>query len=299
MFQPHKELRQVKLQDFVPQDFYYSLNWRARGTQPGSHATRMPGGSLDFRGYVPFMESPDPRRIDVRATLRSVPRMLMTKAFYERGAVDLVAVLDLSASMGFSGASNKLQQMADIAASIAWSAIRHGDNFSLVVCDDEIRRDLCMPASHRPGLAQEVYGMIRQAKIMEGARTSALTLAVEHIRRKRALVFLISDFHLDESCMTAAVRSLAVHDVVPLVLWDRAEYQDLPEWGWARVRDMESAEIGSLFMRRGLAAKIRQSYEQRRRQIADICRLAGARAPFFSGDDFDAERLSRHLLEVA
>jgi len=253
---------------------------------------------MDFRGYVPFMQNPDPRRIDVRATLRSIPRNLMSRAFYERGAVDVVAILDFSASMDFSGLGNKLQQAADIAASIAWSAVRHGDNFSLIVCDDEIRKDLIMPASHRQGLAQEAHRTVSQAMIRDGASASALTQAVEHMSRKRALVFLLSDFHFDEQFMLAALNSLAAHDVVPLVLWDSAEYQDMPEWGWARVRDMESAGVGSLFMRRNMATRIRHAYLQRRQQIAEICRQAGARAPFFSGNHFNAEQLSRHLLEV-
>jgi len=258
----------------------------------------MPGGSLDFRGYVPFMQNPDPRRIDIRATLRSIPRNLMSRAFYERGAVDVVAVLDLSASMGFSGVGNKLQQAADIAASIAWSAVRHGDNFSLIVCDDEIRKDMIMPASHRQGLAQEVHGVISRAMIKDGVDASALTQAVEHMRQKRALVFLLSDFHFDEKFMLAAFNSLGAHDVAPLVLWDSAEYQDMPEWGWARVRDMESAGASSLFMRRSMATRIRHACLQRRQQIADICRQTGARTPFFSGNHFNAEQLSRHLLEV-
>lgn len=285
------------MQEFAPQDFYYRLNWRVRGTQPGSHATRMPGGSIDFRGHVPFMENPDPRHIDLRASVRSVPRKLMTRAFYERGAVDVVAVLDLSASMGFSGECTKLQRMADIAASIAWSAVRHGDNFSLIACDSEIRHDMCVPASHRPGLAQEVYRMTRQASIREGVNASGLIRAVEHIRGKRALVFLLSDFHLNDRYIAAVLGALTVHDVVPLVLWDRAEHHNLPEWGWARVFDMESAGNGSLFMRSGMVAKIRHAYQQRRLQLAAICRQAGTRAPFFSDDDFEAEQLSRHLLE--
>lgn len=259
----------------------------------------MPGGSLDFRGHVPFLESPDPRRIDIRATMRSIPRRLMSRAFHERGAVDVVAILDFSASMRFSGVGRKFEQMADIAASIAWSSIRNGDSFSLIVGDDEIRADLSVPPSYRPGLAYEVYTMLRAAVPREGVRASALTHAAGQIKRKRALVFLVSDFHLDEENVESVLQSLAMHDVVPMVLWDSAEYRDLPDWGWARVSDMESSATASLFMRRGMASRIRQSYETRRRELADVCRRAGARSPFFMGDRFDAEQLSRHLLEVA
>jgi len=157
---------------------------------------------------------------------------------------------------------------------------------------------MSMPASHRQGLAQEAHRVVSQAMIRDGAQASALTQAVEHMRKKRALVFLLSDFHFEEQFMLAALNSLATHDVVPLVLWDSAEYQDMPEWGWARVRDMESTGAGSLFMRRSMAIKIRHAYQQRRQQIVDICRQTGARTPFFSGNHFNAEQLSRHLLEV-
>lgn len=282
---------------FTPQDIYYRLNWRARGAQPGSHSTRMPGGSMDFRGFVPFLENPDPRRIDFRASLRSIPKKLMSKAFYERGAVDVVAILDLSASMHFSGATEKLHLAADIAASIAWSATRHGDNFSLIACDDEVRLDMFLPPSPRQGLAQDVHDKLMHARFKDGSNASALTRAVELLRKKRSLVFLFSDFHFDEKFMLETLMTFGTHDVVPLVLWDSAEYQNVPEWGWARVRDMEGAGTGSLFMRRGLAAKIRHAYAQRRQQIIRICKQAGVRTPFFAEDSFKAEQLTRHLLE--
>ncbi len=252
---------------------------------------------MDFRGYVPFLENPDPRRIDFRASLRSIPKKLMSKAFYERGAVDVVVILDLSASMHFSGAADKLQLAADIAASIAWSATHHGDNFSMIVCDDEVRLDMFLPPSHRQGLAQDVYNRLMHARFKDGSNASALTRAAELLRKKRSLVFLLSDFHFDEKFMLETLMTLGTHDVLPLVLWDSAEYRNVPEWGWARVRDMEGTGSGSLFMRQVMAARIRHAYMQRRQEIVSICRQAGARTPFFTEDSFKAEQLTRHLLE--
>jgi uncharacterized protein (DUF58 family) len=286
------------LHSFSPKEFYYRLRWRARGAQPGSHPTRMPGGSLDFRGHVPFLESPDPRRIDIRASLRSVPKKLMSRAFYERGAVDVVVILDLSASMSFSGAGHKIQMAADITASIAWSATRHGDNFSLIACDDVVRLDMLSPPSHRLGVAQDIYAKLMSASFNDGTGSSALAQAAGHLRRKRSLVFLLSDFHLNESLMKKTLNSLSTHDVVPVVLWDSAEYQDIPQWGWARVRDMEGSGDASLFMRPKLAEKIRNSYRQRRQEIIRLCKHAGTRTPFFTEDRFNAEQLTRHMLEA-
>lgn len=286
------------MHSFSPKEFYYRLDWRARGAQPGSHPTRMPGGSLDFRGYVPFLESPDPRRIDLRASLRCVPKQLMSRSYYERGAIDVVVILDASASMSFAGASEKFRMVADIAASIAWSATHHGDNFSLIACDDVVRQDMFLPPSHRLSTAQDVYSRLMNVNFDDIAGASALPLAADFLRKKRSLVFLLSDFHLDEELIKKTLSTLGSHDVVPVVLWDSAEYRDIPQWGWARVRDMEGRGDGSLFIRPKLAGKIKDAYQQRRRDIIRLCRRAGARAPFFTEDSFEAEQLSRHMLEA-
>ncbi|NOT66765.1 MAG: DUF58 domain-containing protein [Methylophilaceae bacterium] len=282
---------------FIPQEFHYRLHWRARTARPGGHPTRTAGGAADFRGYVPFMQNPNPRHIDLRASLRSVPHQLMVRSYHERGAIAVVAIVDLSASMHFAGASEKRELAADIAASIAWSATRGGDAFGLIACDDSLRGDLFEPLSSRRGVAAEVRDKLMQSTpLAKGA--NALPLAASQLRAKRSLVFLISDFHLEESLITQTITSLAAHDVVPLVLWDSAEYEDLPKWGWARVSDMETGGERSLFLRPRLTEQIKSAYAERRARIVTLCKQAGARTPFFIQDKFNAELLTRHLLEA-
>lgn len=291
---------------FIPQEFYYHLGWRARGAQPGSHPTRTSGGNADFQSYVPFMENPNPRRIDLRATVRTVPRQLMSRAYHERGAVAVYAIIDMSASMRFTGNGEKHQLMADIAASAAWSALRSGDSFGLVACDNIVRSDLFEPPTHRRGLADEIRTKLlaeqQKTNSTETATTppsaSALPLAAQQLRQKRSLVFLISDFHLPDALLNKTLNSLAPHDVVPLVLWDSAEYSNIPAWGWARVRDMEGGGDRSLFLRPSLVRLIKACYAERRKNIIAQCSKAGTRAPFFIEDTFNAERLTHHLLEA-
>lgn len=283
----------------VPEEIYYRLAWRARSSLPGGHMTRTSGGSTDFRGYVPFLQSPDPRRLDLRAGARTIPHKLMVRAFYERGAVNVYAVVDLSASMGFVGAGEKYRLMADAVTSIAWSSIRNGDNFGLIACDDTLRADMFMPPSHRRDIVAEIRKRFSRARPAAGTGVRALPRAAEQLRQRRALVFLISDFHLDTAVLRQTLVSMASHDIVPLVLWDSAEYRDIPSWGWARVRDMESGEDRSLFMRSELRERIRQSYAARRREIICQCRQGGTRMPFFVEDRFHAESLTRHLLEAS
>jgi uncharacterized protein (DUF58 family) len=290
----------------MSQEFYYHLGWRARGVHLGIHPTRTSGGNADFQSYVPFMENPNPRRIDLRATLRTVPRQLMSRAYHERSAVAVYTVLDLSASMRFSGNSDKFKLVADIVVSAAWSAVRSGDSFGLVACDNTVRSDLFEPPTYRPGLAEEIRAkLLAFQQVSNSANKStppltstALPLAAQQLRQKRSLVFLISDFHLPDALVSQTLTSLSPHDVVPLVLWDSAEYNNISDWGWARVRDMEGGGDRSLFLRPGLVRKIKATYAMRRKNITALCLKAGIRAPFFIEDTFKAEQLTRHLLEA-
>ena len=293
------------MNSFIPQEFYYHLGWRARGAQLGPHPTRTSGGNADFQSYVPFIET----RIQdasIYVPLYVPCRIhLMSRAYHERGAVAVYAIIDLSASMRFTGNSEKYQLMADIAASAAWSALRSGDSFGLVACDNVVRSDLFEPPTHRRGLADEIRTKLLKQQKTNATETaskplsaSALPLAAQQLRQKRSLVFLISDFHISDVFLDKTLDSLAPHDVVPLVLWDSAEYNNIPAWGWARVRDMEGGGDRSLFLRPSLVRLIKTCYAERRKNIIAQCARAGTRAPFFIEDTFNAERLTRHLLEA-
>ncbi len=253
---------------------------------------------MDFRGYTPFLDQPDPRRVDLRASLGAIPRQLMVRTYYERGAVPVYALVDVSSSMRFEGGARKHELAAEIAASIAWSATRNGDAFGLVACDDNVRMELFEPPSTRRSVAIDIRRRLLAVRADMVASASALPQACERLRRSRSLVFLISDFYFEASLMRDVMESLSMHDVVPIVLWDRAEYIDLPRWGWARVRDMEGGGDRSLFLRPALARRIRDAYAERQDWLASQCREYGVRPPFYVHDVFHGDLLTRHMLET-
>ena len=282
---------------FQPQEFHYRLPWRTRGVHAGGHHTRMQGGNADFQGYASLLACPDPRRLDIRASMRTIPHQLMVRTYHERGAATLYAVVDLSASMGFNGHADKRRLVAEIVASIAWSAARSGDAFGMLGCDDTLRMDVHQPPSFRRNMAANVYTHLMQVAYSPNSGVSALPQSLRGIGGKRSLVFLVSDFHWPLALLNDSLRALSAHDVVPVVLWDSSEFADVPAWGWAQLRDMETGRDMPLFMRPSLLQRLRQGYAQRRQLLAGICRQAGARSPFFVQDSYSAEQLSRHLLE--
>lgn len=281
---------------FTPQEFYYRLNWRAHGMSATAHQTNSRGAGVDFCGYAPFIDYPNPRRLDLRASLRSIPRQYVVRTYHERGAVTVYALADLSSSMRYVGNSSKQTLLADISASIAWSASRTGDAFALIASDDVVLAELSTPPSRQRNTANETYNLLRNASIATMHSAQALPMAAAQVSHHRSLVFLISDFHLDSALLKRTFQALAMHDVVPVVLWDSAEYANLPSWGWARIRDMESGRERSLFMRKKVTRNIQEGYLQRRAELKALCRKFGLRSPFFVGDSFIAEDLTRHLL---
>jgi uncharacterized protein (DUF58 family) len=107
-------------------------------------------------------------------------------------------------------------------------------------------------------------------------------------------VFLLSDFHWPATQWQAVFDALALHDVVPVVVWDKTEYADLPHFGFAELHDPETGQRRRLFLRPTLREKIAAVYAQRREQLSKHCSALG-REPFFLTDRFDAEAMTRYF----
>lgn len=288
---------------FVPQEFHYHLTWRAQGVYAGAHKTSRRGAGTDFAGYTGFLNHPDPKRVDMRASLRTIPRQPMVRVFSERASINVYAVIDISDSMRFVGDTHKLQRVADMVASIAWSANRHGDAFGMLACDDAMQPNLTLLPSTRLDTAQQAYAKLQAWQLATSGISSksvsaqALPQAATQLSQQKSLVFLISDFHWPEQLIAQTLQAYAAHDVVPLVLWDTAEFRHLPEWGLTRVRDMETNAEQSFLMRPTLKLRIQQQYQQRRVALTTLCHRYMARAPLFLEGRFDAARMTRYLVE--
>ncbi len=272
---------------------HYQVPWRARGGHPGRHAGTQSGGGFELQAYAPFASQPDPRNLDVRATLADPFGQLMVRNYRQQACIPVYLVADLSASMSFRGKASKLRLLAEFAESLAWSAWRTGDPFGFFGCDGGIRWDLSLPLRRRKGMAATWCKRIEEFQ-PESGRHGGLWEAAAQLGRQRALVFLASDFHLDGEEMKALLDAFAFHDLVPVVLWDSGEYEHLPRWGLADLQDPETGERRRLFLRPSLREKLKQRFGERREEIVQRCAPRG-REPFFLIDRFDADAMTRYF----
>ena len=289
----------MSLLSSVPELIHYYVKWRANGFRAGAHVGRIAGSGSRFRGHGPLLDNPDPRRIDVRATARDPYRRLLVKMYQQNVSLPVWVVADWSASMAFQGGqgTNKMEVIADLCEQLAWSTWRMADRLGFIACNDGIVRPLQVPARCSRLQGSAIRQRLMQAPAPQGSAHGLASAAAE-IGRERALVFLVTDAHYPLPDLQHVLQSLSGHDVVPVVLWNSAEYSALPRWGFARFRDAETRQERLLWCRPRLQQKINAAYEARRQAIAAVCAQWG-RLPFFISDRLQARALTHYFMESA
>lgn len=275
-------------------EFHYRIPWRARGQRPGHHRGTGFGSGLEFSGYAPLLRAPDPRRLDVRASIANPFGDWQVRLYRQRASIPVYLVADLSASMAFVGRRRKLDVLAEFASCAAYSVYRTGDAFGIIGCDEHVIADFLLPPTHARGAGMDIAHKLAAFEA-RGRNAHGLLEAVNHIGRQRALVFLASDFHFPLEFLDAVLDAFAAHHMVPVVLWDDAEFRHLPNFGLMRLVDAESGRQRTLWLRPTLRAAWRRRFAQRRAALAH-CFAQRALRPFHVGQRFRAEAMTEYFL---
>jgi uncharacterized protein (DUF58 family) len=273
----------------------YRPRERAAGVLIGAHRGRRGGGQGVFLDHVSYLRQPDPRRIDLRLTSRDPFETLFVRRYEQRSAIALCAVVDLSRSMRFAGIARKMNLIADLCQALARSARELGDAFGLIGCDRTVRDDFLFPPTRHRGVEREIVRRFEEF-VPEIPSAAGLGLAADYLFGKRKLVFLVSDFYIPFAEIERALESLSRHDIVPIVVADSDEDGDFPSFGLINLRDLESGASRMVVARPALRRRWRVKLEERRRALEQVF-LRYGRPAFELKDRFDAEALSRHLLE--
>jgi Mg-chelatase subunit ChlD len=271
----------------------YRFDRAAAGVFPGSHRSRGGSAGFEFRGHAALQDVPDARRLDLHASLRDPFGRWLVRLNSERRAIVVAVVADLSASMAFVGAQRKLDVLADFVACIGWSAWRSGDRFAFVGAGDHVQADW-LPAPTRSRAAAQVLAERLRTHVPQGRSAQALPAAHRHLPASRSLVFVVSDFHLPLSLIDETFASLAAHQVVPVVVWQAAEFALGVRHGLAEAADPESGARRWLWWRPTLRERWLAAAAARRAALNE--RFAAHRlAPLYIEGAFDADVVTRHF----
>ncbi len=271
------------------ESFHYRLAHPGYSVFPGAHPGQTVGGGQLFKRHEPLLASPDPRRIDLRASVLDPFQHYRVRVFQQHSKLAVFVIADLSASMRAS-----LHWLADFVLSAAQSALQCGDSFGFIGCGPALDRRWWLPAGQAMQPVRALTERLREFQPHGSA--GGLVSAATRLPARRSLVFWVSDCHFDAASLPNILRPLTPHAVVPLVAWDEAEYRSLPDWGLVRFQDAENRRARTLLMRPGLKRRIEQGFEDRRQHLRRSFRAFGME-PLFVGGSYRAEAMDRYFLQ--
>ena len=281
----------------APAEFAYRVAGTRGGARPGAHRGRALGAGTDFAGHRRLFDAPDPRRLDVRASLASVPREWRVRTHRQRAAIALRAVVDVSASMRFGA---KLDVVAEFLAALGHSAFRGGDAAGLEGFDERAIDALSLPPRTGRGAGARLVAALDAARAGP-ARAGSLAGLADCLRRvpsPAAITFVVSDFHVDLAPLARTLELAGDTRVVPVVVWDPAEIEPPAGTGWLPLVDAESGRPRRVWLRAATRRAWADGVARRREALAAAFRACDV-AAFRVEGAFDADALSRHFLEAS
>jgi hypothetical protein len=299
----------------TPREFHYRLPGRVSGQRPGSHLGSSVGAGQEFVAHMSLYDRPDPRRLDLRASLRALKDDdWLVRVNRQRAGIAVRALVDVSASMSFGGRRPKLHVAADFVEALGLSGFRVGDAVGMMAFDAVERSDLFVPARVSRGIGSIMAAVLRGLEDAQGAGrarepetaraasgkggvTSGLEEAASHLAGQQGLVFIVSDFHWPLDGLNVVLDFFAHASVVPVVVWDPAETEPPERNALAWLSDAESGARRTLWVRPRLREEWRRAVVQRRAEIDSFFAGHGIR-PFYIEGELDTEALSRYFFEA-
>jgi uncharacterized protein (DUF58 family) len=183
------------------------------------------------------------------------------KQFVEERDRTVNLMIDMSASGLFgSRGTTKRELAAELAAVVAFSAIKNNDRVGLCIVTDQVER-FVPPKKGRRHVLRVIGEILAFEPRSRGTNLAAGLDFLARVARRRSVVFLVSDF-LSEGWDRAMQITRQRHEVVPVVVGDPLEYA-LPPVGLLMLEDLESGALveldtsgraGAEFARRARAA---------------------------------------------
>lgn len=236
----------------------------------GEYHSVFKGAGLSFEEVREYQPGDDVRSIDWNVTARMGSPFI--KRFVEERELTVLLLIDVSGSQRFATRKQmKRNVAAELAALVAFSAIANNDRVGLIACSDSVER--FVPPSKG---VKHVLRLLRDILFFEPERQGTSLKAgldyLNQVQRRRAIVFLVSDFADASDGYEPSFRLAGrKHDLIAVRVTDPRE-RELSNTGLIELQDAESDRrllvdtshptTQRLFAERGLAR------DQRVRKLA-------------------------------
>ncbi|MGE3809603.1 MAG: DUF58 domain-containing protein [Gemmataceae bacterium] len=237
----------------------------------GEYRSVFKGTGIAFEEVREYQPGDDVRAIDWNVTARMGHPYI--KRYIEERELTVVLMVDASGSQRFgTHIQQKREVAAELAALLAFSAVSNNDKVGLIAFSDQVEHYV----PPRKG-TRHVLRLIRDILYFQPENPgTSLREALEflnRVRRKRAIVFLLSDF-LDQGYEKLLKRTGRRHDLILVRITDPRE-EDMPPVGLV---EFEDAETGKPLLLDTSSRHIREALQSqaktRREEIRQLARSA-------------------------
>jgi len=205
----------------------------------GSYHSVFKGRGMAFSEVRQYQHGDNVRFIDWNVSARMNDTYV--KVFTEEREMTVMLLVDLSASERFGSVDKpKIETVAEVAALLAFSAIKNNDRVGLVLFTDRVER-FVPPKKGRSHVMRVVTEILNAHPEGEGTDLGVALDLLGGVGKRRTVAFLISDFIADRYEKQLKVVS-AKHDLIPIRVVDPRE-DELPDVGLALVEDLETGEL--------------------------------------------------------
>ena len=205
----------------------------------GAYRSAFKGRGMSFSEVREYRIGDDVRDIDWNVTARYAKPFI--KVYEEERELTMLLLVDVSKSglFGTSGRT-KRQLIAEIAGTLAFSTITNNDKVGVIFYSNKVEKFI-PPGKGRKHVLHILDEILTLEAEEPGTDLSQALVFANNVQKKRATIFILSDF-IDESGYD---RTLSIvrrkHDVMAMQVYDEHE-ATLPRVGLLTVRDAETGE---------------------------------------------------------
>jgi uncharacterized protein (DUF58 family) len=209
----------------------------------GQYHSAFKGQGMTFSEVREYQYGDPIRNIDWNVTARFNKPYI--KVFDEERELTVMLLVDVSGSNEFGTRRLKRELMTELAAVLAFSAIKNNDKIGVIFFSDRVEKFI-PPKKGKKHILRIILELLEFKPVSAGTNITEALRFFTHAIKKKSTVFLISDFMLQSVGEIGEIRDgLRItnrkHDLIVLQTTDPGERQ-LPDIGLVRMLDPETKE---------------------------------------------------------
>lgn len=211
----------------------------SRNIFAGEYHSAFKGRGMAFSEVREYQYGDDMRDIDWNVTARYNKPFI--KIFEEERELTVMLLIDVSESLGFGSKSVlKRDMVAEIAATLAFSAIQNNDKIGVIFFSDKAEKFI-PPKKGRKHILFIIREILGFEPDSNGTDLNMVMRYMTNAIKKRCTAFLISDFIDQDDYSKALQIANNKHDVVAIQVFDELSTKLVPV-GLMKVRDPETGD---------------------------------------------------------